>query len=535
MNYHDLIFAVYIFTAYWFIVTILDRVGLLKRYNISAYGPILQIRTARGLGLLERLSRRRQLWRAYADIGTVLMVIAMCFMFTLLIYSAYSMFMMKPEPTELNEPRNWLLIPGLNRFIPMCAWIGFLVAMIVHEFSHGILSIVERIKVKSMGILFMLIPIGAFTEPDEEQLFGKKKGGLNGGDKEVVSARARNRVLSAGVTSNFAVSIVAFLLFFAILFSVQPAHSDVLYVYGVVNNSSAARYGIAEHSFIIAIDGKSGASVEELNSKLMAGRQVSLTVVDNKGKKRTITVQDVQSGGVTVLIAENGRPASEAGIRAGMTIIRMNNRSIRDYTDFREFMNQTVPGEVVKVHTNSGVFEVKLAQSPYQPGRGYLGIGVTNSVMGMMLMKFSASRYLEYLRSIPRMILTPGGLIVLMIMPILPLSSGGFSTFNPMLSHLYVATGALSAFGSGIFTIADVLFWMGWINFYVGLFNSLPMYPLDGYYVFKELINSLLRLGIKEELKKERVLKIIAISTAVVVFIAILFTLIAPFVFKLFF
>ncbi len=530
---YELIFAVYIFIAYWFIVTILAKAGFLKRYNITAHGPVLLIRTVRGLGLLERLSRIKRFWRAYADIGTVMMVIAMCFMFSLLIYSAYGMFMVKPEPTELHEPRNWLLIPGLNRFIPMCAWIGFLVAMIVHEFSHGILSVVERIKVKSMGILVMVVPIGAFTEPDEEQLFGKKERELRDGDKKVASSRARNRVLSAGVTSNFAVSIVAFLLFFAILFSIQPASDDVLYVYGVVNNSSAARYGIEQHSFITAIDGEAATSVDVLNDKLMAGTPVSLTVVDGNGEKRVITVQGDRQGGVTVVMVEEARPAAEAGIRAGMTIIMMDNRSIRDYEDFRNFMNLTVPGEVVRVHTNSGVFDVKLAQSPYHEGRGYLGIGVANCVMGMVIAKFSASSYLEYLRGLPRMFLSPGGWLLLMVLPILPLSGGGFSTFNPVLSHFYVTSGVASLFGSSIFTIADILFWMGWINFYVGLFNSLPMYPLDGYHVFKELINSVLRMGIKDEAKKDVILKIIAISTAVIVFIAILFTLIAPFVFTL--
>ena len=132
MDSYNIILIFYLFLIYWFIILFLDKQGLLKRYNISLYGliPILQIRTVRGERLLERLGTVRRFWRAYANIGTVLMIMAMAFMFFLVINGAFTTFMVRPEPTELNEPRNWLLIPGLNTFIPMCAWVGFVVAML---------------------------------------------------------------------------------------------------------------------------------------------------------------------------------------------------------------------------------------------------------------------------------------------------------------------------------------------------------------------------------------------------------------------
>ena len=523
MDSYNFILIFYLLLIYCVIILFLDWRGLLKRYNIASYGPILQIRAVRGERLLEKLGRVRRFWRAYANIGIVLMVIAMVFMFILVIRGAFATFMVRPEPTALNEPRNWLLIPGLNTFIPMCAWVGFVVAMIVHELSHGILSIVERIKVKSMGLLLLLVPIGAFTEPDTDQLFG------------TASAHERTRILSAGVMGNFVVAIAAFLIFFGILFSVQPVSENVLYVYDVANGSPAAEYGIEPHSFITAMDGEGGVSVEELNSRLEKGKTPYLTILDRKGNKKEIAVEGEVNEGVTVVFVEKGKPAAKAGIKEGMTIIKMDNRSIRSYDDFFSFMNDTVVGEEIEVWTKRGeVFEIKLEESPYYANRGYLGVGVANCALGMRVLEFPTRTYLEYLRGIPRMLFkSPASLLLLMTLPVLPLSMGGFSTFNPLLSHLYTPVGMASVFGAGIFSIADVLFWIAWINFYVGLFNCLPMYPLDGYYVFKEVLNPMLRMVIKEESKKELVLKTIAIFTAVIIFLSIVFMLVAPFVFEL--
>ncbi len=83
MDSHYLTLTLYVFLIYWFIVSVLNRRGILQRYNVTAYGPILMIRTTRGQKLLEILSqaaRRKTFWRTYADIGTIMVFIAMTFM-----------------------------------------------------------------------------------------------------------------------------------------------------------------------------------------------------------------------------------------------------------------------------------------------------------------------------------------------------------------------------------------------------------------------------------------------------------------------
>ncbi len=545
MDSHYLTLTLYVFLIYWFIVSVLNRRGILQRYNISAFGPILMIRTTRGQKLLEILSqgaRRKTFWRTYADIGTVLVLIAMTFMFVLVLLGAYATFMVQPEPTDLHTPRNLLLIPGLNEFIPLCAWIGFVVALVVHELSHAVLGTVEKIKVKSMGLLVALIPIGAFAELDSEQLFGEKENGERAvkdrepeqeKKKEVATARERTRILSAGVTSNFVVALIAFALFFSLLFAIQPVSDKALFVHDVVAGSTAEKAGLESGMFITWVDGSkvTNGSVEAMNKAIEERKGINFGVLNKRGKETEIIVEGgYESEGVKVVKVMDGFSADNAGIEAGMSIIKMDDMDISGYVDFQDFMNDTAPGQQVEVRTKEKNFLVELGISE-DNDKGLLGVFLAqNNPLGMCVGEFPTKGYLEYLRGIPSslMSLSTTGWLWFTMLPFLPFPAG-FSSFNPLLSHLYEPAAAVSFLGTSVFFIADVLFWTGWINFYVGLFNCLPAIPLDGGYVFREMLNPVLRIGIKDEKKKERIVKAITATIALFVASAIVFTLVGPY------
>ena len=167
-------------------------------------------RTTRGLNLLDSLARPKRFWRIVASAGIPLVVLSMTYFLMLVLSMTYYMIQEPPQPSSYNAPRNILLIPGLNEYIPFVwGWIALFVTMVVHEFAHGILSRVEGVRVKSMGIVAVLIaPIAAFVEPDDVELFGSKD------MPPKVSKGARIRILSAGVISNFIVAAVAMALFF---------------------------------------------------------------------------------------------------------------------------------------------------------------------------------------------------------------------------------------------------------------------------------------------------------------------------------
>ena len=62
-------------------------------------------------------------------------------------------------------------LPGMPIKIPFIeGWLALIIILIIHEFSHGILTRIIKIKVKSFGLLLLgYFPIGAFTEPDEKK------------------------------------------------------------------------------------------------------------------------------------------------------------------------------------------------------------------------------------------------------------------------------------------------------------------------------------------------------------------------------
>lgn len=223
---------------YAIIIIILNKIGIFKKYNISFMGPALMWRTKRGRNFLKKIAQKKRFWKAFGSSGIVLCFIIMIFMTVILIWQAWFVFGFTPEQKEaLPGPEIALILPGINPILPIeflgYVILAFIVAIIVHEFSHGILTIASNLKVKSLGILYLIFPIGAFCEPDEE---GLKK----------AKTKNRMRIYAAGPTSNFIVVILCILLFSGIFMSsIQPAANGVI-VYSVDEDSPAEKIGITE-------------------------------------------------------------------------------------------------------------------------------------------------------------------------------------------------------------------------------------------------------------------------------------------------
>src|SRR5512136_1261076 len=97
-------------------------------------------RTGRGRNLIERLARPKRFWRAFGDLSIVLVAAAMVATTALLLWEAT---LVTNAAVRANPPSPELLlgIPGLNRLIPIGYGIfGLAVAIVLHEFCHGILS-----------------------------------------------------------------------------------------------------------------------------------------------------------------------------------------------------------------------------------------------------------------------------------------------------------------------------------------------------------------------------------------------------------
>ena len=594
------IIGVYVFLSYWLIVMILERKGILKRYNISSFGPVLMIRTNRGQKILDLLAEgrfRRIFWRIYGNVGVSLMIIAMIVMLVLLIsISLRILFAHSPHvPAAYNKPQNILLIPGLNEFIPLCGWIGLIIALMAHEISHAVLCRAEGVRVKSMGLLVALIPIGGFAEPDSEQLFGKKsteKGeekADNGeeekekeekgeekkeGDgkekesktnndierederesrskrgreseneseikkekkyKKVATAEERTRILAAGITSNFCIAIISFLLFFAFLSAFKPVSDFAPYIYEVAPGSPAEKAGLSAGMLITAVDGHPVDSIDDLNIRKS---HVNLTVIDKDGKIQEIFVDNICKG-VYIIDVTEGYPAQRAGIKGGMCITAIDNITHPSFEDFIAFMNRTRPGQTLRIRLCDGgeekVFVVNLTAAPHGEEKGFLGVIVANIPLGIAV-GFPSDAYLESLRYIFLSIFAPKSLEewfyvwpVILTLPLYP-PPEGFNSFYPMLSQFYTLSASLPpAIEDACFFIADVLFWTAWINLQVALFNCLPAIPLDGGHVFREMMKSAL-FFVKEKRRRERISMVIAGVLSISIFLLIIFTFLRSF------
>ena len=227
-----------ILVAYSLLVLILKKTGTLDRYSVSLYGPALLFRTKKGKNFLRKLALKKRFWKAYGSFS-VFFCFIMMILFTMLIiwntWMAFGLLNLSPaEKANLPGPEVALVLPGINPILPL-EYLGYIVlaliiAIIVHEFSHGVLTLVGKIKVKSLGILYLIIPMGAFVEPDEEQL---KK----------TSIGKRMRVYAAGPMSNFVVAFIVLLLFsFVFMSAVQPVDgAQLLYI---VDDTPAEEIGL---------------------------------------------------------------------------------------------------------------------------------------------------------------------------------------------------------------------------------------------------------------------------------------------------
>ena len=91
-------------------------------------------------------------------------------------------------------------IPGSQIYVPFVyGLIALATVLVVHEFSHGIQSVGEKIPIKSIGLLLFAIIPGAFVEPDEDKLKEAKR-------------TSRLRVYAAGSIANVTLAVIALLL-----------------------------------------------------------------------------------------------------------------------------------------------------------------------------------------------------------------------------------------------------------------------------------------------------------------------------------
>ena len=265
--------AILLIVAWTAAMYLLHRRGLLEPRGLVAAGPFLMWKTQKGRDFIDRLARRKRAWRIFGDLSLVLVGLTMVGTTVLLIWEAT---LVQSPAVRANPPSPELLLglPGINRLIPVGYGIFALaIAIVLHEFAHGILARVANLPIKSLGVIFCIFPIGAFVEPDEEQM-------------KTMPRRERARLYAVGPATNVLLALLfAFLFSSMMMASVRPVHAGVG-IAGFPDGPSPARdAGLQPYAIITSFNGeeiRTYADFIRAKNRTLANQTVNVTTFDGE-------------------------------------------------------------------------------------------------------------------------------------------------------------------------------------------------------------------------------------------------------------
>ena len=196
------------------------------RYGLEKYGPTIKINSKLGMRFMDRFGRYKRFWRAFglfSQIVSFMLMVMMVYIMVVAVLRLPSTFGQSKLGVEYV-----LAIPGLNPLLPLWySLLGLIVAMVCHELAHGLQSRSNDIEVEHTGLLYAVVPLGAFVEPNNDQV-----------DKS--SRRAKIDLYTAGITTNFVLAAISFLLFSTVMLGgISSPYNDNCAVYQVATDYDA--------------------------------------------------------------------------------------------------------------------------------------------------------------------------------------------------------------------------------------------------------------------------------------------------------
>jgi membrane-associated protease RseP (regulator of RpoE activity) len=149
-------------------------------------------------------------------------------------------------------------------------------------------------------------------------------------------------------------------------------------------------------------------------------------------------------------------PADNHNIGFGMRLYSINGIEMNTPTDFERFMNTSLPGENIRVMTSAGENTITLAQSPYYENRGFFGVHLVSTIS-----RWNFANPLYALGAAMAQLL-------------------GTNIFHPYIFDALVP-----------WAVIDILKWIFALNVGIGLFNLVPMVPLDGGYILRGIFEKI--------------------------------------------
>ena len=238
----------------------------IDRKNIKRESILILRKTRKGKRLLVKIGRRfPRGWKFLGTIGVIVTFFASLYGVYFLLNTVITSLVVKeavggllfvlPSPTP-----NVIVLPGVFAIPFWHMIISLALLILVHEGSHGIMAVRERVPIKSIGWgLLLVIPL-AFVEPDEEIL--QKKGNWS-----------QLRVFAAGSFANFIVAGVV-LVISLFLFSAWLTPSGVAFA-GYEAGYPAEKINLT--GIIVKINDRDIKTLEDLQS-VMEGVKPNQTI-----------------------------------------------------------------------------------------------------------------------------------------------------------------------------------------------------------------------------------------------------------------
>tara|TARA_Y100000310_G_scaffold344409_1_gene457020 strand:- start:1913 stop:3130 length:1218 start_codon:yes stop_codon:yes gene_type:complete len=263
----------YKYTILFYTVVIL--LVYLNRKKFEIHGKIIALyRTQIGIRFMNHVgSRSKKFLKILGYIGVILGFIGMAVIYFVIFKLTYNLIIDKPGSGGASPVIPGLPIAGTDLVFPLITgWIALFIIIVVHEASHGIISIAHGIKVKNSGLAFFGPILGAFVEPDEKILSKQKH-------------MVQHSVFAAGAFSNLLLTL--FTYFILILLVVAPALEALTTPNGVIlspqQDLAADKAGLLNNSVINSINGVTANTIDEFQTimdTISPGEQVTLSSAD---------------------------------------------------------------------------------------------------------------------------------------------------------------------------------------------------------------------------------------------------------------
>jgi len=450
-----------LFMVWWSAAVLLSR-----KFRLKREGPILLLPLARGR--LDRAFRRPLLAKVLSATRHLVFPVGVVG-FALLAYEAY-LSLSRGLSVGVREV---LALPGINPYIPVFLGIFSLaIAISVHELSHGIVMEREGLGVSEVGLILVLLPLGAYVEPREKV--------------EETHPLVAEKVFSAGPGSNLALAALAVSALLIMSAGIAPTANGLL-ITAVAKGSELDVQGVKPGVVVLSVDGRNPA--EAIWGGLDPRVPHRVLVEDPGGVRRVVLVH----GGIVVTDVVGGSPAQGAGLEPGDAILAVDGRPTPLPEDLRDALAPPGPHTIWLYRPSTG----EHANVTVTPSGGKIGVYAMvfglSGVETVDLASYYSPRHFLHFLALPFMGMEPAP-----------------SWARDWLTPPY---GGWLAF--------NALYWVFWMNLALGLTNSLPLYPLDGGNILYNRLKRILGGGRRAEAISKRVVALVSVASFVLLIIPI--------------